>query len=143
MLSSTTPRLDAGARQGWITTTELADTLTRDHSLPFRTSHAIGARLIAGREQTPDAPLADLLAAASTELVGRPVIYTEAELEAILSPRHFIEVRRTLGGPAPSETTRALDAARAAAAADERWRSSARDELAAAEVRLREGSARL
>ena len=29
------------ARMGWITVTELADTLTRDYDLPFKTSHAV------------------------------------------------------------------------------------------------------
>ncbi len=34
--------------------------------------------------------------------------YTDAQIAEIMSPRHFVEVRRTLGGPAPDETARAL-----------------------------------
>ena len=46
-------RLEARAADGWTTLTELADTLVRDHGLPFRTAHAITARLIAARERDP------------------------------------------------------------------------------------------
>ena len=37
-------RLGARAGQDWITVTELADTLARDHGLPFRAGHAIAAK---------------------------------------------------------------------------------------------------
>ena len=60
-------RLEARAGDGWTTLTELADTLVRDHGLPFRTAHAIAAhccRRTAAR--SPDRPLAALLADAST-----------------------------------------------------------------------------
>ena len=38
-----------------------------------------------------------------------------------MSPRHFVDVRRTLGGPAPIETSRALEQAGAALDADRAW----------------------
>src|SRR4029077_4481066 len=38
--------LEARAGDGWTTLTELADTLVRDHGLPFRTAHAVASRLI-------------------------------------------------------------------------------------------------
>jgi argininosuccinate lyase len=53
-------RLEARAADGWTTLTELADTLVRDHQLPFRTAHAITARLIASRERNPHSPLSAL-----------------------------------------------------------------------------------
>src|SRR5213079_1128722 len=39
-------RLEATAADGWTTLTELADTMTRDQRIPFRTAHAIAARLL-------------------------------------------------------------------------------------------------
>ena len=42
-----------------------------------------------------------------------------------MSPRHFVEVRTTYGGPAPSETARALSVSRANLASDSRPGSSA------------------
>jgi hypothetical protein len=38
--------------------------------------------------------------------------YSEEELARIISARNFVEVRRTPGGPAPSETMRALGVSR-------------------------------
>src|SRR5213083_562300 len=52
-----TAKLASRAAVGWTTLTELADTLVRDHQLPFRTAHAITARLIAARERDPRGPL--------------------------------------------------------------------------------------
>jgi argininosuccinate lyase len=118
-------RLEARAADGWTTLTELADTLVRDHQLPFRTAHAIASRLMTGRQQNPSAPLVDLLAQASRELHGAPLSYSEEALATILSPRHFVEVRRTLGGPAPEETARAAAAAGLQLDADESWWKSA------------------
>src|SRR6202011_5831386 len=39
-------RLEADAAEGWTTLTELADTLVREHDVPFRTAHAIAARVM-------------------------------------------------------------------------------------------------
>src|SRR2546428_1091414 len=46
-------RLEARAGDGWTTLTELADTLARDHQVPFRPAHAIAARLMAARQAQP------------------------------------------------------------------------------------------
>ena len=48
----------------------------------------------------------------------------KADLQRILSPRHFVEVRRTLGGPAPEETARALAASRGLIGRDHAWLDS-------------------
>src|SRR6266853_525579 len=49
------PRLEARAADGWTTLTELADTLVRDHGLPFRKAHQIASHLIAARKTNPEA----------------------------------------------------------------------------------------
>jgi argininosuccinate lyase len=136
-------RLEARAGEGWTTLTELADTLVRDHQLPFRTAHGIAARLIRGREADPKRPLSELLTDASMELLGAPLTYSEAQLTRILSPRYFVEVRRTLGGPAPEETERAVKASREQLDADDAWWSQATDALGRAERLLAERSAAL
>jgi hypothetical protein len=57
---------------------------------------------------------------------------TDAELSRILSPVHFIEVRRTPGGPAPAIVADALDASRTAASADgAAWTARGAREIAA------------
>ena len=52
---------------------------------------------------------------------------TTPALEHVLSPRHFVEIRKTLGGPAPERTTEAIAASRAALAADDAWWKGRRD----------------
>jgi argininosuccinate lyase len=95
------------------------------------------------RAQDANAPLAALLASASKELLGSPIVYTDAELTTILSPRHFVNVRKTHGGPAPEVTARAADASRLQLEADEGWWNGAAAALAEAERRLAERSAAL
>lgn len=133
-----TDLMAARAGANWITITELADTLSRDHGLAFRTSHAIAARLIEAREAAPEMPLSRLLARVSAEVAGTAIEYTDDRLAEILSPQHFVRVRRTLGGPAPEETQRALEASRAAIENDAAWSAAARGRIAAAAARLRE-----
>jgi argininosuccinate lyase len=136
-------RLAARASEGGTTFTELADHLVRQHGIPFRTGHAIAARLLKALRARPEAPLGDTLAAASTDLLGAPLLYSDAEVAQIMSPRHFVEVRRTAGGPAPDQTGRAVEAARLALADDRSWLARTRESLAAAQARLRQRSEQL
>jgi argininosuccinate lyase len=136
-------KLAAGAAAHWITITELADTLARDHQLPFKAAHAIAARLIAAATASPDASLAGILREVSRSVCGREVVYTDAQLAEILSPRHFVEIRKTLGGPAPTETARALEVSKKALASDETWLTDARGRLTAAEEKLRAAASAL
>ncbi|HEX5474944.1 MAG TPA: argininosuccinate lyase [Vicinamibacterales bacterium] len=136
-------RLAQRAGQGWITVTELADTLARDHGLPFRSGHAIAARLIARAGQHPELPLSAILRDASAEVTGTPIVYDEAALAVVLSPRHFVDVRTTLGGPAPSETARALGVSTDLLQADRAWRDGVVAHLRAAEQALADAVAAL
>jgi argininosuccinate lyase len=110
-----------------VTATELADTLARDHGLPFRAGHSIARRVVLARQQTPTACLSDLIRQISADLGFERIDLEESEIERILSPKHFVDVRRTPGGPAPEVT--------AAALADSRRQL---DDDRAAVVRLRE-----
>ena len=130
-------RLESRAAEGGTTLTELADHLVREHGIPFRAAHGIAARLLKAHRAQPDAPLAAALAAISIDVLGVPLVYTDAQIAQIMSPRHFVEVRRTHGGPAPEETARALRAARDLLDRDENWLVQVRDALAAADARLR------
>jgi argininosuccinate lyase len=136
-------RLEEKAGEGWTTLTELADTLVRDHGLPFRSAHAIASGVAARRARDHAMSLSDALAAVSAEIAGVTVQYSERELSDILSPHHFVEVRRTPGGPAPEETGRALEQSQQELAGDQRWWGDAMDALKTAETRLAERSAAL
>jgi argininosuccinate lyase len=133
-------RLEARAGEGWTTVTELADTLVREHGLPFSAAHAITSRVIAASQREPQRALSALLADASSDLLDAPLSYTDQRMHQILSPRHFVDVRTTFGGPAPSETARAIGVSREALARDTTSVRLRRDRVAAAELRLSERS---
>jgi argininosuccinate lyase len=129
-------RLEARAADGWTTLTELADTLVRDEGLSFKAAHQVAVRLIAGHQLEPDRPVVDVLADVSRDLVARPLPYSREDLARILSPRYFVEIRRTHGGPAPEETARAAKVAWEQLEADRAWWSKATGAVAAAERTL-------
>ena len=129
----------AGA--AWVTVTELADVLARDHGLSFGEAHEIVSEVVRrARDGAPNAvkdePAALLAAAARGR--GHRIEYTAADLTRILSPENFVEVRRTLGGPSPQVVAAALRDARARLDADEAQLASARRALADAAERRRE-----
>ena len=125
-------RLEQRAGEGGTTTSELADTLVREHKLPFKTAHAITAQVLKVRAQHPDANPTETLAAVSFDLIGRPLTYSADRLHQILSPRYFVHVRKTPGGPAPEETARAVRASSAQLDADRQWVAERRRALAEA-----------
>jgi argininosuccinate lyase len=129
-------RLAERAAYGGTTLTELADTLVREQGLAFRTAHSIAALLLKARNEDPGASLADALAKASRALVGRAIDYPDLRLEEIMSPRYFVDVRRTLGGPAPEETARALAEQHSLLERDGAAWQSRREHIAAAEQQL-------
>src|SRR5262249_50333249 len=110
---------------------------------PFKTAHAVASQLIKGRQEHPERSLVELLAEASRSVGKGPLAYSEDALARILSPRYFVTVRTTLGGPAPEETARAAETSRLELDADVDWWHAATDALAAAERRLSERSAAL
>ena len=136
-------RLESRAAEGGTTSTELADHLARTHQVPFRTAHAIAAQLMQARRERPGAPLGAVLSTVSGDLLGVPLQCSDAELAAILSPRHFVEVRTTHGGPAPTETARALRESRSILAGDRAWLVGRHEALARAAATLEARSAAL
>src|SRR4030095_16759358 len=115
----------------------LADYLVRERGVPFRTAHAIAGRLSGPCRANDPASLASTLRAASLEILGAPLELAESELAEIMSPRHFVLVRRTPGGPSPVETSRALQQATAVLDADRAWLARTRATVKSAEDQLR------
>jgi len=138
-----TARMAERAAAGWITVTELADTLAREHGVPFRSAHAVAARLVSRAGQRGTSELPEVLREVSLEALGKSVDMKDEALARVLSPRHFVEVRKTPGGPAPSETARAIAASRLRLAEDDGWLKSRIESLCAAEQMLKEAVAGL
>jgi argininosuccinate lyase len=105
--------------------------------VPFKAGHAIASRLIARASAGGGERPADLLRLISAEVLGRPIELDDATLATILSPRHFVEVRTTPGGPAPSETSKAMEESRRTLEADRAWLSGVSSRLTGAEEMLK------
>jgi argininosuccinate lyase len=121
------------AAEGFITVTELADTLTRERDLPFAQSHAIAAGLIEASRAAPERPLRDHLAEVSARVTGTAIDLEASRLRDILCPAHFVRIRETLGGPAPTRTAEAVRAADMALARHASWVADVRARLADAD----------
>jgi argininosuccinate lyase len=118
-------RMRSRASEGGTTLTELADRLVRDQNVSFTMAHSIAAGLLSG--VVPPTSLG----------------YTDEELTRILSASNFVETRRSPGGPAPSETSRALEAAREVLRRDRTWLDAAHKHIEDADNRRRERAAAL
>ncbi len=114
--------LENKAARHWITLTELADTLARDHGVAFRDAHRLCTSLVEHCEA--GSSLGEAFAAAARQTLGWIPDYPPQRLEQILSPRHFVNVRRTLGGPAPEPLAVALQGSAARLEEDRRWLES-------------------
>jgi argininosuccinate lyase len=136
-------RMVERARVGWITVTELADTLTRDYGIPFRASHTVAAKLVSESGRRPmDGPLS-LLREIARDVLGRDIQISEARLAEVLSPEYFVGIRTTAGGPAPAQTAESIVASDDRLSSDEEWMESTVEKLRRAEAVLEEAAARL
>jgi argininosuccinate lyase len=133
-------KLESRAGESGTTLTELADHLVRDHKIPFGTAHTIAARFLHLRREQPDMSPAAALARASADMLGTPLQYQDAEIARITSPRNFVEVRRTAGGPAPAETTRAIALSRDVLGRDRAWLDKTHEAFRDADARRRQRS---
>jgi len=130
-------RMEARSAAGGTTLTELADHLARERGVPFRTAHALAGRLSGACGANDPELLAAMLRDVSRDALGTPLELSASELTEIMSPRHFVDVRTTPGGPSPIETSRALEKAVAVLDADRAWVGRTRAAAAAADERLR------
>jgi argininosuccinate lyase len=130
-------RMAERADASLIAITELADRLTRDHALPFRTSHAIAARLALEAPMKPKAEWAGILTRIASELANAEVHYSAEQLAEILSPVHFVAVRKTPGGPNPEIVAAAIRSSRQTLDGDREWFASKMDGLKRAEEELK------
>jgi argininosuccinate lyase len=133
-------RLEERTAENGITLTELADHLVREHGLPFASAHAVARQVLTRQRERPDVSPSDTLAAATQDVLGAALRYTDERLAQIVSARHFVDVRTTPGGPAPSETSRALQESRRVLEDDRAWVAHAQAAVAEADGRLRERS---
>jgi len=129
--------LASRAGTGFTTSTELADTLVRDHGLPFRSAHGIAAATVRaaiaqGLEAAQVTPT--LVDEAAQVVIGRPIGLAAESLHAALDPWTFVRRRNLPGGPAPEAMARSLATLGSALASDRAWLAAEQSRLAAADA---------
>ncbi len=111
------PVAAARLANGFATATDLAETITLETDLDFRTAHRIVGRLVREATQTNrtmrELTLADLDAAAQA-ILNRPLHLSEAAFAQALDPDMAVAARQGIGGAAPEPLSAMLAGCRAA-----------------------------
>ena len=138
--------LAARAGLAFTTSTELADTLVRDHGLPFRTAHAVVADVVKealSRGLDASEVTTAMVEAAAQTVTGRPIAIDEDALRAALAAREFVRARRIVGGPAPEMMSETLDRASRRLNEDGAWLRETRRHVRDAEAERARRAAQL
>lgn len=126
-----TETLKRRAGEGFITVTELADELVRRDKLPFRTAHQIVAGSVQLALETGVELSFEILQTIASRVINRSLSLTSEDVAKALDPENFVQVRGILGGPAATETRRALAIERQREQDDEQWYERRRTALEA------------
>jgi argininosuccinate lyase len=136
----------------WTTSMELAETLQREHHIPFRVGHHFASELVLYARQNgllpktfPYAEAVRIYAEAGKkyQIAEMRLPLDEATFRRTLSPESMVRTRVGIGGPQPAEVRRMLGEARKALAADRQWVYERRRHLAEAEAKLNRAFAEL
>ncbi|MFQ6063712.1 MAG: argininosuccinate lyase [Methanosarcinales archaeon] len=96
--------------EGFITATELADTIVRATHIPFRTAHNIVG--ILARTMDNKKITLEEIDKVSREVIGKPLSskgLTLEEIEGALDLFENVKRRKIIGGPAPEEVSRMIE----------------------------------
>jgi argininosuccinate lyase len=89
------------ARAGFLTVTELADTLVRTEGLSFRLAHRLVHAAVKSVGHYDQERMVAAVQKLAAEIIGRPLRTHADALREALDPEHFVAIRRIPGGPAP------------------------------------------
>jgi len=124
---------------GYATATDLAETITLETGLDFRTAHRIVGRMVREAAQANRA-MNDLttedLDTAAREMLQRPLGLSDAAFTQALNPVAAVAARQGIGGAAPEQLAAMFAECRAALAAHAGWSEEAAARIAAAEDQL-------
>lgn len=136
----------------WTTSMELAETLQREHRIPFRVGHHFASEIVTHARQhglLPKAfPYAEAVriyaeAGAKYQVADSRLPLDEATFRRTLSPENMVRTRVGIGGPQPAEVRRMMGEARKTLNADRGWANERRQHLAQAEAKLNQAFAEL
>ena len=100
-------------RDGFSTTTDLADALVRIHILSFRQAHDIVVDVVLkaieqGMKVKDITPA--LVEESSLKVIGKKLSISEAEIESAVDPEENLWRRNSVGGPAPESVRKMIQA---------------------------------
>jgi argininosuccinate lyase len=93
------------AAGGFLTVTELADTLVRNEGLSFRLAHRLVHAAVEKLGEYDSENMIATVQELAVEIIGRPLSTGTNVLREALDAEHFVAIRGIPGGPAP-ETVR-------------------------------------
>jgi argininosuccinate lyase len=129
----------------WTTSMELAETLQKEHHIPFRVGHGFASSIVTFARANgfkpkafPYAKAVELYADAihSFQLPDAKLPMDEAEFRQVLSPEFMVKTRVGIGGPQPAEVERQLGEALKTLEADKTWMETSRGNIRSADARL-------
>lgn len=100
------------ARKGFLTVTELADTLVRTEGLSFRMAHRLVHAAVGFVGEYDQETMVGAIQKLAPGIIGRPLRTNVEILRQALDPEHFVAVRRIVGGPAPEVVRAQIEAMR-------------------------------
>ncbi|HMO82245.1 MAG TPA: argininosuccinate lyase [Pyrinomonadaceae bacterium] len=109
------------AGENFIAVTELADVIVRQENLPFSISHQIVGQSVKAALAEGKGLTYSMVQSAADEILGHELTLSEEQFTDAVCPEKFVSVRTVYGGPAPSETRRALAVERLAEVSDDQW----------------------
>jgi len=136
----------------WTTSMELAETLQREHAVPFRVGHHFASGVVTHARQhgllPKTFPYAEAVriyaeAGAKYQVANARLPLDEAAFRRTLSPESMVRTRVGIGGPQPEEVRRMLGDARKTLADDRQWVQTRRLRLAESEAKLNAAFAQL
>ncbi|MFC5451155.1 argininosuccinate lyase [Paenibacillus aestuarii] len=100
------------AKRSFATITELADTLVREKSVPFRSAHAIASAVVKtalSRQMDATQVTCELVDEVSELIVGHRLQISPDLVARAMDPVHFVQIRNLPGGPSPAEIRRMIE----------------------------------
>jgi argininosuccinate lyase len=142
VLASVTPNaplLLERAQSDFCTATDLADALVRSSGLSFRQAHHVVGGVVRealARGLRADQIRPELVDEVAHTVVNRAANLPEAAVQQALDARQAVQARTTIGGPAPAEVRRMVQAARQRLSAEEKTHAARRTRVVRAQRRL-------
>ena len=128
-----TKHMQARAHAGFLTVTEVADTLVRTCGISFHAAHELVSAAVKSAKSDDARALAEDLYARAAE---QGLSITKEQLGIALDPNFFIRVRTVAGGPALQALDPELARAASQLQADQNWSRAEHEHLGAADSEL-------